>query len=68
MEKDFESENGHWTRINTKPILVDKKFAPEFFAIEEIRALIGAPDLPLSIEWVRDYSFVEIARFFTQSN
>jgi hypothetical protein len=44
-------------------MFIDKGFDPIHFAIQELRVLIGEPDSPLSIEWIRDYSFCKDAKF-----
>lgn len=66
--QDFDPETGiiygeYWSRKNTTPILIDKSTSPEYFAIQEMRVLMGDPDSPLSIEWVRDFSFCRMLGF-----
>ena len=68
LSQDLDSENGtiygeYWSRQTKHPILIDKNKSPEGFAIQELRALVGEPDLPLSIEWIRDFSFCQDAKF-----
>lgn len=68
LSQDLDSENGtiygeYWSRQTKHPILIDKNKSPEGFAIQELRALMGEPDLPLSIEWIRDFSFCQDAKF-----
>jgi hypothetical protein len=67
-QEDYEHETGcvygeYWSRKNRTPILVDKGLRAEFIAIQELRNLMGEPDLPLTIDWVRDFSFFKDARF-----
>lgn len=66
--QDFEPETGiiygeYWSRKNTTPIVIDRGINPEYFAIQELRVLMGEPDSPLSIEWVKDFSFCKDAKF-----
>ena len=53
----------YWSRKNMVPVIVDKGFSAEAFAIDELRNFMGEPDLPLTIEWIRDFSFCKVARF-----
>ena len=52
-----------WLRKNITSILCDKIYYPRAVAINELRKIMSDPDTPLSIEWVRDFSFCENARF-----
>lgn len=68
LSEDFDPETGdiygeYWSRQNANPILIDKSTSPEYFAIQELRVLMGEPDSPLSIEWIRDFSFCKDAKF-----
>jgi len=68
LSEDFDPETGdiygeYWSRQNANPILIDKSTIPEYFAIQELRVLMGVPDSPLSIEWIRDFSFCKDAKF-----
>lgn len=72
LSEDLDSETGdvygeYWSRQNANSILIDKSTSPEYFAIQELRALMGEPDLPLSIEWIRDFSFCKDANFLLPS-
>lgn len=72
LSKDFDPETGatygeYWLRRNVNPILIDKSTSPEYFAIQELRVLMGEPDSPLSIEWVRDFSFCKDSKFLLPS-
>jgi len=68
--EDIDPETGatygeYWSRKNSNPILIDKIISPEYFAIQELRVLMGEPDSPLSIEWIRDFSFCKDAKFLS---
>lgn len=72
MAEDFDPETGaiygeYWSRQNANPILIDKNTSPEYFAIQELRVLMGEPDSPLAIEWIRDFSFCKDAKFLIPS-
>ncbi|MCX7746210.1 MAG: hypothetical protein N2645_04870 [Clostridia bacterium] len=63
---DFESGQSYgeyWSRRNDRVIVYSKEFKAEFVALEEIRNIMGEPDSPLTIEWVRDFSFCSDAKF-----
>lgn len=68
LTQDFEPETGivygeYWSRKNTTPIFIDKELNAEYFAIQELGILMGEPDSPLSIEWIKDFSFCKEAKF-----
>lgn len=68
LSQDLDPETGtiygeYWSRQTKHPILIDKSTSPEGVAIQELRALMGEPDSPLSIEWIRDFSFCQDAKF-----
>jgi len=68
LSEDFEPETGigygqYWSRKNTTPICIDKELNAIYFAIQELGVIIGEPDSPLSIEWIRDFSFCKEAKF-----
>lgn len=70
--QDYEPETGiiygeYWSRKNKIPILIDKNINPKYFAIQELRVLMGEPDSPLSIEWIKDFSFCKDAKFLRSS-
>lgn len=72
LSEDFDSETGamygeYWSRKNEKPILIDKSTSPEYIAIQEMRVLMGEPESPLSIEWIRNFSFCKDAKFLLPS-
>mgnify|MGYP000182782840 CR=1 FL=1 len=58
----------YWSKKNRTPILVDKGYCAKHFAMQELRVLLGEPDLPLSIDWVKDFSFCEVAEFLNPSD
>lgn len=55
--------NDFWLRKSPTPLLVGKDFHAKAFAIDELRKLMNEPALPLSIDWVKDFSFCEDAIF-----
>lgn len=68
LSEDFEPETGvvygeYWSRKNTTPIFIDKGFRPDHIAIQELRGLMSEPQHPISIEWIRDFSFCKDATF-----
>lgn len=68
LQEDYDYETGYvygeyWSRKNKNPIMVDKGLKAEFIAIQKLRILMGEPDLPLTIKWVRDFSFCNDVRF-----
>jgi len=68
LAEDFEPEMGvvygeYWSRKNTTPIFIDKGFRAEHIAIQELRGLMSEPQKPLTIEWIRDFSFCKDATF-----
>lgn len=68
LSQDLDTETGtiygeYWSRQTKHPILLDKSTSPEGIAIQELRNLVGEPDSPLSIEWIRDFSFYQDAKF-----
>ena len=60
---DGESYGFYWSRKNNNPIFVEKGFYVEAFAIEELRNLMSEPDSPLSIDWIKDFSFCKESCF-----
>ena len=68
LSTDYDPETDttygeYWSRKNSAPIFIDENMKAEHFAINELRILMGESDAPLSIEWVRDYSFCKDANF-----
>jgi hypothetical protein len=73
LSEDYDFENGvsygiYWSRKNDNVILIDKKVNAVEYAIQEIRVLLGEPDSPLSVEWVRDFSFCTDAEFLNPND
>jgi hypothetical protein len=60
---DGDVKSCEWLKQNDKTIFIDKSLKAEYFAIEAIRSLLGEPATPLTIDWVRDFSFCETADF-----
>jgi hypothetical protein len=68
LSEDYDPTNDcsyglYWSQRNTTSIFVDKNKSAVHFAIEELRMLIGEPKKPISIDWIRDYSFNKDAVF-----
>lgn len=73
LNEDQEPETGwlygeYWSRKNKKSILANKGLSAEVLAIEELRNLMGEPKSPLTIEWVKDFSFCKNVRFLNPND
>lgn len=60
---DNISHGEYWSRKNSSPIFVDKGLHAGHFAIQELRKLMDEPERNPTIEWIRDYSFCQGAKF-----
>jgi hypothetical protein len=63
--EDNCSNSEYWLKKNNNPIFVDKGMCAEHIAIEELRKYIGGPDIPLTIVWIKEFSFCETATFIS---
>jgi hypothetical protein len=58
-----ESLKPSWSNVNSICISISDGLHPVAIAIEELRKLIGNPAIPLTIEWIKDFSFCNDATF-----